>query len=213
MKIRRISFYLILFFPLFLNAQNNGQYEIGLPFVRNYYPKEYKAYSQNWGCVQDSRGVLYFANGNGVLEYDGTHWTLIKITNEYTVSAIAIDENNRIYVGSSCEFGYLATNKNGKLEYVSLLYKIDKKYRKFNYIHNIYTTKSGVFFSFDHYLLRWSNNKMKIWDLHSSCVFLYSGDNFIIYQKNKGLSIIKNDSIITLNSWNFFYNKNVIDIE
>ena len=45
------------------SAQEYKQYEIGTPFIRNYPPREYKAFSQNWSIVQDRRGVMYFANG------------------------------------------------------------------------------------------------------------------------------------------------------
>ena len=45
--------------------------EYGEPFIRNYTPKEYGADVQNWGITQDDQGVMYFANNDGLLEYDG----------------------------------------------------------------------------------------------------------------------------------------------
>ncbi|NTW31236.1 MAG: hypothetical protein HGB12_01150, partial [Bacteroidetes bacterium] len=131
--------------PLLLFPQNSTQYEVGLPLVRNYSPKEYNAFSQNWGFAQDSRGVLYFANGDGLLEYDGSHWRIIKITNNYTVFSIAIDKENIIYVGSTSEFGYINSNKKGKLKFVSLLNKFAPQDRKFNYIRSLYATEAGIF--------------------------------------------------------------------
>ena len=45
--------------------------ESGRPFIRNYEAREYQAHSQNWSILQDQRGVMYFGNSIGVLEYDG----------------------------------------------------------------------------------------------------------------------------------------------
>ena len=133
---------LLLFIPIFVHTQNIYQYEKGLPFIQNYFPKDYKADFQNWCTVQDHRGILYFANGNGVLEFDGEHWRIIKVGNDNAVSSLVVDDSGRIYVGSIAEFGYLAPSLNGELKYVSLIQKIDKKYRNFNFITKFYSSWS-----------------------------------------------------------------------
>ncbi|QKG79729.1 hypothetical protein [Tenuifilum thalassicum] len=55
--------------------------ERGLLLSNYYSPITYKAKPANWGIVKDSRGVVYFANGSGVLEYDGLNWNLIELPN------------------------------------------------------------------------------------------------------------------------------------
>ncbi len=40
--------------------------------VRNFLPLAYQADWQNWAIEEDKRGMLYFANGTGVLEFAGT---------------------------------------------------------------------------------------------------------------------------------------------
>ena len=64
-----------------LFSQNTSR-ELGIPYMRNYTPKDYDAFAQNWAIVQDKRGVMYFGNGNGVLEYDGVSWRLIRLAQE-----------------------------------------------------------------------------------------------------------------------------------
>ena len=54
--------------PVF--AQENRQ-EIGNPIAGIHTSKEYNAHSQNFAAVQDKRGLMYFGNFTGVLEYDG----------------------------------------------------------------------------------------------------------------------------------------------
>jgi len=75
----------VVYFPTLVAAQTPSAHsaptELGLPFIRNYSPKEYGAHAQNWTIAQDSRGVMYFGNGIGVVEYDGVSWRLIQFPN------------------------------------------------------------------------------------------------------------------------------------
>jgi hypothetical protein len=70
-----IIFLLIFIISTSITAQKiQSPVEIGFPIVENYVSKEYSANVQNWAIVQDHRGVMYFGNGEGVLEYDGVSW-------------------------------------------------------------------------------------------------------------------------------------------
>ncbi len=104
-----------------LLAQSPFQ-NIGMPVLRVYSPREYKAHNQNWAITKDHRGILYFGNSNGLLEYDGQRWKLIPVNNSI-VRSLATDENGIIYAGSADDFGYLKREKNGELQYQSLLNK------------------------------------------------------------------------------------------
>ena len=94
--------------------------ELGLPYIRNYTPKEYGADVQNWAILQDDRGVMYFSNNLGVLEYDGVSWRRIPLTNDTVVRSLAKDKDGRIWVGGVDELGYLEPDSGGDLRYVSL---------------------------------------------------------------------------------------------
>jgi hypothetical protein len=95
--------------------------EAGVPFISNFTPEEYNANTQNWAAVQDNRGVMYFGNNSGVLEYNGLNWRLIPISNYSIVRSLAIDNAGTIYVGAEGEFGYLATDSVGNLSYESFV--------------------------------------------------------------------------------------------
>ena len=45
--------------------------------------------------VQDKRGVMYFCNNNGILEYDGNYWRTIETANITMGRSIAISENEQ----------------------------------------------------------------------------------------------------------------------
>lgn len=85
-----------LFAQSSLTSRNASSHEVGRPFIRNYPPKEYGALPQNWAIMQDLRGVMYFGNWNGVLEYDGATWRLISTPNKSGVRSFAMDEHGRV---------------------------------------------------------------------------------------------------------------------
>jgi hypothetical protein len=140
----------------------------GRPFIRNYNPKEYGAAFNYWAIAQDRRGVMYFGNWNGVLEYDGVSWRLISTPNKSGVRSLAIDEGDpqspssgRIYVGAVGDLGYLAPDAIGDMQFVSLLDHVNPEHREFNEVWYSYATSQGVYFRTDRILLRWANNACK----------------------------------------------------
>src|SRR5680860_292591 len=129
--------------------------EVGLPYIQNYLPEDYgNAYPQNWGVVQDSLGILYFANGAGVLMYDGVNWERIELPNKSPVKSIAIDKHNRVYVGASWEFGYLEPDSGGEMNYVSLSALLKGEEQNFTTVWEIHAVSDGVYFQSEEFLLR-----------------------------------------------------------
>ncbi len=90
------------------------------PIVRSYSVSDYNAGIQNWAIAQDERGVMYFGNNSGLLEFDGSAWRLYELPTKGIVRAIYISEDGKIYVGSYEEFGYFIRTPYDTLEYHSL---------------------------------------------------------------------------------------------
>ncbi|MFY7839013.1 MAG: hypothetical protein ACOVP7_02005, partial [Lacibacter sp.] len=86
---------LLLLLPIALGAQNT----IGLPDVINYSKQSYSAGLQNWDIKQDKNGIIYFANNEGLLSFDGRYWNLYPLPNRTIVRSVEIGSDNRIYVG------------------------------------------------------------------------------------------------------------------
>ena len=97
-----------------------GQNTIGIPDIVNYPRDIYNAGTQNRGVVQDRNGVLYFANYQGLLSFDGTYWKNYPLPNKTVVRSVAIGKDNRIYAGGEDEIGYFSPDKAGRLVYTSL---------------------------------------------------------------------------------------------
>jgi len=113
----------------------------GTPPIKNYSPKDYKADPFNHAIIQDNRGVLYFANNSGVLEYDGGNWRLLRLPNASRVYSLAYDkQQNRVYVGGVGDFGYLSSDSSGNTIFVSLKTLIPKNQQNFKNVWAIFTT-------------------------------------------------------------------------
>ncbi|HRJ14491.1 MAG TPA: hypothetical protein PLI34_05815, partial [Saprospiraceae bacterium] len=168
--VRRWSFvavaalYALLLFGR-LTAQNTitekaPAYLQGLPVIRNYPPEVYAAHNQNWAAVQDRRGVMYFGNSYGVLEYDGVSWRLIKLGGRRIARSLAIDAGERIFVGGYGDLGYLAPDEKGHQKFVSLMPEMEERHRNFTDVWQTISTPDGVYFLSSQYIFRWDGRKM-----------------------------------------------------
>lgn len=126
-----------------LQAQNNN---LGMPFIHNYDKKSYKAGTQTWEIQQDKRGVLYFANNDGLLTFNSQAWHLYPLPNKTIVRSLAIAEDGKIYVGGQDEVGYFFPDERGILTYHSLLDKIASEHQGFEDVWDIVVNDQGGLF-------------------------------------------------------------------
>ncbi|MBT8183844.1 MAG: response regulator [Eudoraea sp.] len=203
-RVRHISLQFgCLFFLACAFAQltdKSQPYEVGLPYITYYSPEDYDAFTQNWGAVQDHQGVMYFANGDGVLTYNGVHWEVLELPNQSHAKSIAIDRNNRVYVGASHEFGYLQADASGKIHYVSMLTNVPVEDRNFGTVWSILIFEDTIFFRTDAGIYLWNGDQFTIWkseDKTPRRIFSVNGKLFASF-KNNGLMSIENGSFKTV---------------
>ena len=100
-----------------------AQEPIGKPLIHNFERADVVSELQHWDVAQDARGVMFFANNAGVLEYDGHSWRLIPLPSGVDVRSVAIaaDGKGPVYVGASGDFGRLEADEIGQWRFVSLL--------------------------------------------------------------------------------------------
>ena len=137
--------WLVLLFILQVCAPGFGQNTIGIPAIVNYSKQAYNAGSQNWGIAQDKNGIVYFANNDGLLTFDGNFWRKYLLPNKTKVRSIAIGKE-RIYVGGQSEIGYFSANEKGALYYTSLMPLIGEGGKDFTDVWNICLYQDRVFF-------------------------------------------------------------------
>ena len=118
----------------------------GFPFIRNYSPREFKASSANYAAVQDPRGVMYFGNYRGILEYDGANWQMVPMPRSTQVRSMAVDSLGRVYAAGSGEFGYLAPDSLGQQRFHSLLDRLTEPERNFTGPVRAIGAREGAYF-------------------------------------------------------------------
>jgi serine phosphatase RsbU (regulator of sigma subunit)/ligand-binding sensor domain-containing protein len=172
--------------------------------VQNYPAKQYKAAVQNWAITQDKRGLMYFANDLGVLEYDGISWRLIPTTNNSAVRSLSTDSEGTVYVGGSGEFGYLAPNSLGLLQYVSLKNKLPSDTLNFEDVWTTHATPDGIYFHTDNLLFRFNPKKQafQTWkSLPESFFFLtfFVNNHLYVHDLTHGLHRLEDNRLVPVN--------------
>jgi ligand-binding sensor domain-containing protein/DNA-binding CsgD family transcriptional regulator len=156
--LKRIVLAAILCISIFPKETFSQIKTIGVPFIRNFAKREYKAGTQNWAIGQDQKGFMYFANNEGLLVFDGVEWQLHKMPNSSIVRSVYINNNSNIYVGAYNELGKMEFSSNGKLEYQSLKKYIKPEFQNFDDIWNISSFNGKVIFQSYAYLFVLEND-------------------------------------------------------
>ncbi|MBI4647443.1 MAG: SpoIIE family protein phosphatase [Bacteroidia bacterium] len=135
----------------------------GIPYIRNYLPKEYGGHSQIFSICQDNRGVMYFANTPFITEYDGKNFRQIKISDRFvTIRSLTKGNDGRIYIGAENDFGYLAPDKSGNMCFYSLLNLVDTNERNFDNVWMTCMLGNKIYFSAYEKIFVYENNKITI---------------------------------------------------
>jgi signal transduction histidine kinase/CheY-like chemotaxis protein len=138
--------------------------EIGMPVLENHTVKEYNGNVQVWTIIQDRRGLIYFGTSGGdIIQYDGVTWRKI-FTPTNSLRSMAMDDTGKIWVGGNGEFGYLAPDAAGTMQFVSILDKVPEDRRGFTAVWQTLPTPQGVFFRSYERLFRWDGSRMQTWD-------------------------------------------------
>lgn len=80
--------------------------------MTHYSPKNEEIDHVSFDIAQDNRGVLYFANKAGILEFDGRSWTIISTT--APIYTISVTEDGTVWCGGLSGFGRVRGEVEGR---------------------------------------------------------------------------------------------------
>ena len=180
---------LLLLLPTCIYSQNT----IGFPDIKNYSNRTYNGGLQNWDIKQDKNGIIYIANNEGLLTFDGKYWKLYPLPNKTIVRSIEIGADNKVYVGGQDEFGYFQPSQNGLLTYYSLVDLIPVKHKSFGDVWDIVLSEGAIFFRSDNKIFNYSNNKVCVFTTATEWSFMGKCNGHLYAQEyNKGLMCFNN---------------------
>lgn len=188
--------FILLFSVSFLGFAQNP---IGMPDIVNYDNTNYSAGTHNWDIQQDRSGIIYFANDEGLLTFDGSRWKIYPLPNKTIVRSIKIGFDHKIYAGGQGDFGFFSPDINGKLFFTSLREKIPKSHRSFADIWNVQSIRNAIFFRAENNIFKWQDNKITVLGTKSKWLYMGMANNTIIAQdKDKGLLTLSGDNWLPL---------------
>ena len=193
-NVKKIVWLLLIISPI-LNVWGA---EADTTVIKSFSTATYKASSFNYTGIESPDGILYFANENGVLEYDGSRWRLIPISNFSAVTALALVKG-RIYVGGRDEFGYLERDSIGEHRYVSLRHLLKPKEGDLlKDVWQIVAVGDDIYYGSLEMILRYDGREVHTIPLKGSYIFKINNRLYASAMK-QGLAKINKDSINFVN--------------
>lgn len=189
--------YLFLFVFLGLGSSNllSQKSNLGNPLVDNYSPSNYNAGTQNWRLDMSPNGILYAANNEGLLYFDGNKWDSHPLPNGTITRSIEL-MGDSIFVGGQDEFGYFKKEDQNTLTYHSLWEAIPENIKNIEDIWDIQVLGTGVYFRNTRHIFKYSDNKISIVYENAFSEFLTAIDEstLLFSTRDNGIYEIKNQS-------------------
>jgi len=185
----------------------------GSLIIQNYPPKTIRGNAQVFSITQDANGLMYFANQQGVLQYDGSNWQTIPTENNRIVNEVSTSKDGTILVGGDNIFGKLVSDDEGVVSFKSLK-SILSDSSDIGLIQKIIIHENQVII----------HNESKIFVLEEDSLIntitsetqygtiILKQDNIYAYQKGLGIYVLNDTGLTPLKDGYLFSNKPVINI-
>src|SRR5258705_5056076 len=182
----------LLIVLLLIAGEANAQNTIALPDIVNYSKQAYDAGPANWGICQDKKGIIYVANDEGLLTFDGSFWKRYFMPSSATIRSLALAPDGKLFVGSSGEIGFFEADQNGLLRYTSLNSMIPDSEKDFTEVWNVVIHGDAVFFRPYKRIFELRNNKITVYKGLSWSFLGTSNDRLISKAYGKGVLAFQN---------------------
>ncbi len=190
----------------------SGQIQkVGIPELEYFNRRQYGAATQNWEISQSKYGFMYFANNDGVLEYDGEQWRLLEEVNNHIVRSVqCIDD--RIYVGTYNELGYFEYDSIQHLKYNTLAVRPELK--SFGDYWDIYNWNGYVVFRSQLGICLFKNDKLiKVIEAPSSFMSSFVVNGLLLVQdEQSGLMELRGEDVYPIAGGQLFNKKEIASI-
>jgi hypothetical protein len=126
---------------------------VASPMMMYFGPKVYRAHPTNHAVHQAPNGLVYVANENGLMEFDGRSWQ--RIGESHLVFDLDIEKGNRIWTSGFRRFGWMELNED--FEWVQHdLYRETERFGSVeSEFRNVEAGKDAVYFAAHNTLYRY----------------------------------------------------------
>lgn len=95
--------------------------DLGYPVIRHYRAFEYGQSPVNTDVAVSEEGLIYVANQDGLLEFDGAEWRLIPLSGRLAPSRLLVTENGELLIGADGDAGFLGIDDAAHTSFRSLV--------------------------------------------------------------------------------------------
>ncbi|MBN2892933.1 MAG: SpoIIE family protein phosphatase [Bacteroidales bacterium] len=203
---KRFFIILFLFVTQISFAQNFGETR-GVPFVKNFNSAEYNGHEQNFDIIQDKSGLMYFANFQAVLIYDGARWVKVPTSSGMRVLSLDLCTKGIVYVGGLYDFGYITKDEFGQYVFVSLV-DSSMTEEQVGEVFNVHCLNGKTYFITENKMFTYDSLSVEEVDFDGVLLesFAVNGELFLFFERDlqnedfsqNGLTVYRNNSIIRL---------------
>lgn len=129
-------------------------------FIVNFDKSLYGKGPQTWQIAPYDDHWVYFANKNGMVQFDGNVWKVFPLNNFSDVrSVLASTIQKRIYAGGINEFGYYEPAEDGELIYHCMSDTLDNSVRMLGNVWGIHEADNILYIQGDDRVVKYLNGK------------------------------------------------------
>ena len=181
--------------------------------IQNFSSAHYGAASQNWDLTIDSKGIIYAANNEGLLSYDGQKWELHSLPLGSIIRSVYA-HNGRIYTGSYQEFGFWERNRKGKMTYTSLMHLLKDYEMQNEEIWDILSYKGAIYFRSFGAIYKYDKDKIiPVKNVVSNAMQVFNGKLLLSVGKEGIFSLEDDDKLVPLPQQELLRDQVIIELE
>lgn len=196
MFLRHIWALLLLLMPSTAMAQ-------WIAFVRNFNVADYGPAATTWRTATVG-GWAYFANQQGLLEYNGMSWNRYQLNNRSEVrSVMPQPDQQRIWVGGEYEFGYFQTTANGALAYHCVSDSLpEKQLKELGNVFDFYELGGVVYARCDFHIIIIAGGTMTVVDSREKIFASTMWNGTLYVATDSGISMLSGLQLVPIQKGN-----------
>jgi serine phosphatase RsbU (regulator of sigma subunit)/ligand-binding sensor domain-containing protein len=206
----RYSGYALCVFILALFSFSSSYAQLGEYFVNNYLPKNYEAAANNFGVTQNNEGLIFVANDNSVLVFDGIIWQRVYRDNQITNFSIAKTVSGEIIVGAGDgDIALISQDVTGKYYYNSIINQLPEEKRPHGIIRQIVTLGAKTYLLSSDKLVEYHDGKLKSFAPNTSfhARMMVMGKHVFVTDINNQIFVLLNDKLVPVENTEFLANE------
>jgi len=205
-----LFFSIIFSICLFLYSNIGFSENIGNPYVQRIFLKNYGFNNNNFSILQDHKGVIYIGNTNGIIQFDGNFFEILKIPG---IPYMDINIKGEIFVGGENDFGFIGNKASGKSYFYSLVDSLSPELKFFGQINEVACVANDVYFCSDKMLFKWDGENTSVAENNQERLQLFKvNDQIYLEKEEKGIFILINNQFIFVPGSEFFIDKDIVDM-